>query len=98
VRVGVRGSGAGERSLGPPPLIRSSPPAPTQPASRSAACVCLAYRSHTSRLELLFVNAQHLAARLREAEALGALLREHEDVVAQARALLASAASAPPAR
>lgn len=44
-------------------------------------------RALASQLELLFVNMQHLAARLRQHEALAALVREYEDVIAQAAAL-----------
>jgi hypothetical protein len=40
-------------------------------------------------VELLFVNAQHLAARLRAPEALAALVREYEAVAEDARALVA---------
>jgi hypothetical protein len=61
-------------------LTTSHPPSPgTSPCSAAVAHV-----------ELLFVNAQHLAARLREPEALAALVREFEAVAEDGRALVAA--------
>ena len=57
------------------------------------ACACARAAPHCSaavaHVELLFVNAQHLAARLRAPEALAALVREYEAVAEDARALVA---------
>lgn len=62
----------------------ASPPAAPPPPGTSRCSAAVAH------VELLFVNAQHLAARLREPEALAALVREFEAVAEDGRALVAA--------
>lgn len=66
-------------------------------SAHPSAPVCVVYRDPcravASHLELIFINMQHLAARLRHNEALARLLQEHEDIVTQANALIAKSNS-----